>query len=126
MMFAAALMLLQAPSAAPNPLGTGDALLNTCTSSVREVQGLCTAYILGIGDGADLQRAMTDVFGGKPFCVYQMAPGVPAAHMREVVVKYLQDHPASRSEPSNRLVLFAYAEAFPCPKVSDQQLKSQK
>lgn len=125
-MLAAALMLLQAASASPNPLGTGDALLAACTSTVREMKGLCTAYILGIGDGADLQRAMADVFGGKPFCIYQMGPGVPAAHMREVVVKYLQDHPASRPEPANRLVLFAYAEAFPCPKVPDQQSSPPK
>lgn len=114
-MITAALLMLTASSSSANPLGSGSDLLAACTSVEREMHGLCTAYILGVGDGADMQRAMADVFGGKPYCVYQMRGDVTAAQMRAIVVSYLNEHPENRAQPTSRLIISAFAQAFPCP-----------
>lgn len=119
-MIAAALFVLQASTAPASPLGTGNDLIISCTSPVREMQGLCTAYILGVGDGADMQRAMADVVGNKPYCVYQMRKDVTASQMREVVVRYLQEHPATRSQMGSKLIVSAFAQAFPCPNATSK------
>jgi hypothetical protein len=120
MMIAGALLLLQVVTATSNPLGTGNDLIISCSSPVREMQGLCTAYILGVGDGADMQRAMADVIGDKPYCVYQMRKDVTASQMREVVIRYLQEHPATRSQMGSKLIISAFARAYPCPNTGEK------
>ncbi|MBT2245538.1 hypothetical protein JQK15_18595 [Sphingobium sp. BHU LFT2] len=114
-MFAAALLLLQTASGSTNPLATGSNLLAACASEELHLRGLCTAYILGIGDGADLQRAMADVYGNKPYCVYQMPAATTGSQMRAAVIDYIQQHPEKGSESGSKLVIAAFEKSFPCP-----------
>lgn len=46
--------------------------------------------------------------------------GVAQAQVREVVLKYLRDHPERLSEPARLLVLNGLFEAYPCKRQGEQ------
>jgi hypothetical protein len=46
--------------------------------------------------------------------------GVDQAQIREVVMKYLRDHPDRLNDPAPLLVLNGLIEAFPCKRKDEQ------
>ena len=46
--------------------------------------------------------------------------GVTQAQLREVVMKYLRDHPERLNDPAPLLVLNGLLEAFPCKRLDEQ------
>jgi hypothetical protein len=89
-------------------LYSGDQLYQKCQS---DPLGACTGYIAGVSDTVDLFQE-TDITK-HAIC---MSGGVSAEQMRDVVIKYLRDHPETRDKAAQFLEVRALMEAFPCPK----------
>lgn len=54
-----------------------------------------------------------DAFGGVAFCT---PPRTTNGQVEQVVVQYINAHPARWAEPANLLVVTALNQAFPCTK----------
>ena len=82
------LMALSAPSAlAGAGFETGNDLYTMCNEDDYYSRGVCIGYIMGI----------VDDFGEEPHTSTCRLPRhITAAQVRDVVVKYLRDHPAER------------------------------
>ncbi|HHP7234539.1 MAG TPA: Rap1a/Tai family immunity protein [Desulfobacterales bacterium] len=50
--------------------------------------------------------------GAKIYCLPEQ--GLPSAHLRHVVVRWLRDHPDRLEEPAAVLVFHALADEYPC------------
>jgi hypothetical protein len=81
---------------------TGNELHEHCKSNAY----LCLGYTAGAGTMFELQ-----IRGEMPLCVN----GVTINQTRDVVVKYLEDHPETRHEHALFLIARAMREAFGCP-----------
>ena len=87
--------------------GTGNKLLATCESTIFYTVSDCLPYIAGAIDMGEL-----DVTGQpKRWC---RGPGVSLGQQKDIIIKYLKDHPERRHFPSGALVWQAMREAFPC------------
>ena len=103
MMFAAAIAM-----AVPTPSFAyfidGNKLYSECT---QDASLFCLGYIDGISDGLDLARATNSR--------QQCAPvGVSAGQVKDVVVRYLYNHPESRNLEAGYLVVAAIGDAWNC------------
>jgi hypothetical protein len=109
-----------------NPFGTGNLFLPLCTGEDPlwggEGTRLCTTYIAGFLEGfsGGVVRAVdagsqadADV-AIKRFRGYCLPSGVTGGQLRDVLVQYLEENPASRHKSVGPLVLRAFQEAFPC------------
>lgn len=74
----------------------------------RFVAVRAAGYVDGIADGAV----------GLGYACYPA--GVARAEIREVVMKYLRDHPERLGDPASLLVLNALFEAYPCKRQDPQ------
>jgi hypothetical protein len=73
--------------------------------------GTCLAYIEGVSDAvANMQSS------GAISPIICAGPDVTAGQERDVVVKFVQDHPADRDESASSITAMALHEAFPCLK----------
>jgi hypothetical protein len=95
--------LLWPVSAFSQPALTGDMLYGDCTA----VQGsgtFCLGYVTGLSDGLQSLKMMC-------------APKeVTIAQMRDVIVRYLSDHPENRHLGAISEAGLALTNAFPCNK----------
>lgn len=96
------------PFLAMAALNTGDDLLAACTAPEAE-RTACSAMVIGVAYGA--------IFAGgdahqKVLCV---RPGMRPADLIEMVRKYLDAHPETRSKPAPLLTYRALKDALPCP-----------
>ncbi|MGC2464984.1 MAG: Rap1a/Tai family immunity protein [Candidatus Acidiferrum sp.] len=88
---------------------TGNDLLESCESTGHFEQAFCFGYITGVTD--------TDAMDGAAFpdrrrsCV---AENVSNGQVKDVVVKYLRDHPEERHLLAAILIVKAMSQAFPC------------
>lgn len=82
----------------------GNALFNACSNDGGYYkEGQCLGYVTGVFDS----------FEG----VYVCAPEhVTAGQAKDIVVKYLTEHPEKRHEPAAFLVGSALNDVFPCKK----------
>lgn len=88
---------------------TGNTLLEACESKDEFQQAFCLGYILGVAD--------LDAMDGAAFPDRRRscrAENVTNGQERDVVVKYLKDHPEERHVLAAILVVKAMAKAFPC------------
>lgn len=108
----AAVVGLSTPAAADDAapgLGTsGNALLAACEGGgVKEFA--CLIYINGVLDGANGESERRSHAG-----TYCPSATVTYQQQRDVVVKWLHDHPTLRDVPSSLLIITAARQAFPC------------
>jgi hypothetical protein len=92
----------------------GNELLQQCQHNGMWGDGFCTEIAWGMA--AALQAPDTHMA-----C---MAPNVKSGQLRDVVVKYLRDHPEKRHLGAANLVSLALQGAFPCNNAAaDEALK---
>jgi hypothetical protein len=83
-------------------------LQKTTDLTERFVAVRAVGYVDGIADAAV----------GLGYTCYPA--GVAQAHVREVVLKYLRDHPERLNDPAPLLVLNGLFEAFPCKRQDEK------
>ena len=118
--------LLAVPHAGDAQSITGNSLFEACTSDNQTLAGFCIGYLIGQtegqfwgallftqGAGIDLETGDFNSMANMMFqhCVPQDATN---QQLRDVVVTYLTENPATRHETARSLVWEAYRAAFPC------------
>lgn len=104
---AIAVVSIGSPAIAQSQDGlTGNALLRTICD--RQGESTCLAYIRGVAEGLKVSEGSG---AARLFC---LPVGGDYGQARDVVVKYLNDHPEQRHYPAAYLVSFALTQAFPC------------
>ena len=87
----------------------GNDLLRMCASQVgTSEETFCTGFIVGARDGVVLATELREV---KP--IFEMPVEVIPEQLKDVVVKYLKEHPEEHHKPGGLLVIFALSKAFP-------------
>lgn len=125
-LFAALLGSCIAPVSVDAQTTSGNALYDTCTSDNTVLAGFCIGYIMGLVEGQFWGGLLSAKAAGIQFesqdfnatlneffqhCIPQDATN---EQLRDVVVKYLRNNPATRHQTARILVWQAYREAFPC------------
>jgi Rap1a immunity proteins len=88
---------------------TGNELLADCTGDIV-AQHRCLAYITGAADGSNMtQVALENEF----LCIPST---VSRAQMKDIVVRYLVDHPDKRHLNAGGITMIALKDAFACEK----------
>ena len=95
---------------------TGNALFEQCTRGRGSAtywydDAACTAYIQGFVEGATSFQELWPKERPRAIC---LPANITAGQMRDVVVKYLYNHPERRHLPAMMSILTATAAAFPC------------
>jgi hypothetical protein len=88
---------------------TGNDLLEACQSNAPDL-GVCFGYIEAV---ADLGNSNGFHINGKSRCI-SISTRVTAGQARDLVVRFLTEHPAIRHYGAANLVVAALAPAFPC------------
>jgi hypothetical protein len=86
-------------------------LLMDCTSSDAGTRVACLSYLSGFFDGSEMQSALTD---SRLICWPD--DGVSGFQLKQIVVKWLQDHPKDLNQRARIQVMLAFKDAFPCKK----------
>ncbi|MBB3861925.1 hypothetical protein GGQ88_003215 [Novosphingobium hassiacum] len=81
---------------------SGNQLHDTCSSGTAVDKALCLSYVMGVLDGSR--------FLDQPF---KTPTGATGGQVRDVVAKYLEDHPETRDQPARTLVKAAVIGAWP-------------
>ncbi len=81
---------------------SGNELHETCASGSAVDKALCLSYVMGVLDGAR--------FLDQPL---KTPTGATGGQVRDVVSKYLANHPESREQPARKLVKAAVVDAWP-------------
>ena len=81
----------------------GNRLLALCSTKPAAE---CDAYLSGVGDAIEAEGR-----DKAPACIPTSVTGV---QMRDVVGKYIKNHPESRELKAGALTIKAFAAAFPC------------
>ena len=87
---------------------SGNDLLRACTDKENVATALCLGYINGVRDGAVFASLS---LGTKQ--VFEISERVEPGTLRDVVVKYLKEHPESRRILAAAVVYRALKETFP-------------
>ncbi len=91
---------------------SGNRLLDSCKSNETGI--FCLGYVMGVSDGIasrQLVESSTAPLSWRPVCAPK---GMSAGQLRDVVVKYLDDHQEERHEAASVLALVAMRKAWPC------------
>jgi len=99
--------LLSIALAAGGIFESGNDLYETC---MADRQGACSAYVAGIADEISTLQATKST---KP--LYCPSPRITLGQARDIVLKYLIDHPEQRDQYAASLASVALWTAFPCP-----------
>lgn len=84
-------------------VSTGNDLKRECDPQARlAMHYWCAGFLEGVA-----------VMNGSAFCT---PDGVTVGQMRDVLLKYLDTHPAHRHRDYRAITLEALVRAFPCPK----------
>jgi hypothetical protein len=86
----------------------GNDLYEACRSDYSGDFGKCIGYVQGIADAA-----ATLANSGDAKCLFAIPRGVTAGQIRDVVVKWLTDHPQDRHYTASSLAISAFIDAFP-------------
>jgi hypothetical protein len=95
---------------------TGNQLLRKCQSENEKLS--CTDYIIGAADMVGALQGALDR-DEKSYWKYQavcLPLQVDSGQVRDVVVKYLVDHPERRDQPASQMVLIALIATWGCPR----------
>lgn len=116
--FAALALLLTAAVAAGQRatfFHRGNHLYELCNPSSSEFsQGMCRGYVIGVSDGLEYGRLIFTGFSGQKRFICMSTEGTNAVQITDIVVKHLQENPASRHLVAASIVFFALHYAFPC------------
>jgi hypothetical protein len=85
-----------------NPVSTGNDLLRICQSSDLYDRGVCGGYLAAVSQVVEVANRA---------CYPE---GVTIEHGKDVVVRYLKEHPESRDHVAVTLATKALTAAFPC------------
>ncbi len=95
---------------------SGNDLLHDCQQPEMSSAGVCIGYILGVLDMINTEqnsgRSRESLSQGGDVC---LPPTIDGWQVRDVVKKYLVDHPEARSLHASRLVWRAVVKAWGCP-----------
>ena len=84
---------------------TGVTIMKACTGPTHDQ---CDAYVDGFGD------AITA--GGKDHALACIPKASTGTELRDVLVKFLKDHPEDQHFKAGTLATRAFAKAYPCSK----------
>jgi hypothetical protein len=100
-------VLLAASAAAAQRVSNvkGTTLLKACTGSSTMA---CDAYVDGFGDAIEAE--------GKANAVACIPPSVTGSELRDVLVKFLKEHPEDQHLKASALATRAFGKAYPCGK----------
>jgi hypothetical protein len=104
-------LLIASPAARAQRVSatTGNSLLELCESKDVSEQAFCLGYVVGATDVDSMDGAAF------PERRRSCAPdNVTNGQQRDIVVKYLKEHPEERHILAAILVVKAMAKAFPC------------
>ncbi|MCA1338092.1 Rap1a/Tai family immunity protein [Pseudooceanicola marinus] len=105
---------------------SGNSLYSACRSESGVELGFCVGFVLGAIEGESfgafivIQRLMpgqtTDESNSaiNAFLAHCIPSDATNEQLRDIVVRYLSDHPESRHFPARGLIWNALMEAFPC------------
>jgi hypothetical protein len=85
---------------------TGNNLLSLCTSNGVLETGVCRGFVGGIADA----MALDPILGNRA-CI---PVPVTLGQARDVVIRFLEQHPEARHYSAASIVALALAAAFPC------------
>ncbi len=88
---------------------TGNLFLKICRGGTAR-RGYCLGYFAGISDGITTLQLLKPQHW-TPICKPDQ---MTDSQLRDVVVKYLDDHPEERHEPISLLTVLAMRSAWPC------------
>src|SRR6056297_1907467 len=74
---------------------TGNQYYQWCNSDSSLDQGLCLGYVMGASDGLSWMQILSPITNWTPICI---PPNVDLGQKRDVIVKYLSNHPEERHE----------------------------
>jgi hypothetical protein len=83
----------------------GTTLMKACTGPKAEI---CDAYVDGFGDAISA--------GGKDHALACLPIAATGTELRDVLVKFLKDHPEDQHLKAATLATRAFAKAYPCSK----------
>ena len=98
-----ALLVAAVPAAASAARLDGNTLLARC--STQDVKS-CSVYLDGFADA--LRESPGD---SRPACIPDNVNGL---QLRDVVIQLLRNEPQNRQQSAARLIIRAYAKAWPC------------
>lgn len=107
LMAAAFAALVMAPAQSTDKEARAESLLVDCTSKAPEADLACSAYLMGVLDGAVMMQAHK-----KEICLPQ--EGISGEQYRRIVVKWLEDRPKILHESKRLHAVLALIDAFPC------------
>ncbi len=87
---------------------TGNDLLGECEGSGDQPE-ICLGYVEGVSDALGYGDRIFDL---PSVCVPPRT--VPASQVRDIVLAYVREHPATRHFAAAPLVAAALGQAFPC------------
>ena len=88
---------------------TGNKFLEVCRGGNTE-QGFCWGYFTGVSDGIAILQT-SEGLSWQPICKPRK---VTTVQLRDVVIKYIDDHPEERHNPIIVLTILAMRSAWPC------------
>ncbi len=106
---ALALVLVStAASAQGKTAATGNQMMGLCHSAEAFGQGLCVGFAMAVAGLASWLP-----YDAPAACFMET---VTLGQLRDIMVKYLDDHPEELHYSATSLAAKAFAKAFPCPK----------
>ena len=106
---AVALACLPASAQGARFFYTGNELWSLCSGKSDYASGVCIGFVAGV---ADTLAVGTGILGLGRACFPEQ---VTEGQARDVVKRYLEQHPERRHYTAANLVAEALVEAFPCP-----------
>ncbi len=105
-----ALVLVSAAANAPATADwmSGNELKESCHSEGQYGRGACLGFTSAVAGIVD-----TETIYGWRACI---PDGVTRGQLRDIMVKFLDDHPEKLHHSAASLAARAYEEVFPCPK----------
>jgi hypothetical protein len=90
---------------------TGNQLYQQCRDNDRWSKGFCFGFIMGASE------ILNGIPPSSALRTNRIPPeGVTNGQIEDVVKLFLRDHPKQRHLPAAALIIYALADAFPCPK----------
>src|ERR1700756_3455398 len=93
----------------------GNDLYRYCISSNPFEDGACFGYVEGVMDARVREPESAVLRGAAPGTCWVIPHDVTAEQTRDVVIRFLGDHPAIRNYAAASLIAAALDAAWPCP-----------
>jgi hypothetical protein len=96
---------------------SGNDLLRKCQSGTPVEKTFCIGYIIGVIDMVGVVEVSVDIDGKREWKhpVVCLPIEAEAGQIRDVIVKYLVDHPERRDQRAAQLIVVTLIETWKCP-----------